>query len=391
MPEKRSDDRVLAPLQLQDTDRQHVGIWFRLTREPEAQPRLAPLLKEIDAAAGQAPKWAEDHIRALVGDRIPKRNHRLILALGYPRADGHEEWLFLGCDLLASSKGAKHWRNATESIAVTSFETANANTAAMMRRTVHTAEGLHHRRVLILGVGAVGSGLAVSLAKSGVPHLHLVDFDRLRPGNTVRHAAGLRYVGWPKTVATEEEVHQHAPDCTVTVNGDAWELDALGEWVAAADVVVDATANDGFSFLVNEVALRAKKPVVYAACHRRAAFGLIRLVRPGQDACYLCYECGGGSYGGHADYPTIPAGDEGEFLESGCGVPTVEASAVDIEATANAAARSVLRLLQGRQGAVNHCVIVNDLLPDVTGILAELGHHWQTWRPREACGACSRC
>ena len=391
MPATRSDDRVVAPLQLRDCDRRHVGVWFRLTGEPQPHARLAPLLREIDRAAGHAAGWAEGHIRALVGDRIHKHSHRLILALGYPNVGGNEEWLFLASDLVAAVKGAKRWRNAAESLAVTSFETAHASTSALMRRTAHTAQGLHHRKVLILGVGAVGSSVAVSLAKSGVPQLDLVDFDRIRPGNAVRHAAGLRYVGWPKTIATEEEIHQHAPDCTVTVGGNAWELDVLAARIEAADAVVDATANDGFSFLVNEVALRARKPVVYAACHRRAALGLVRLVRPGQDACFLCYESGGGSYGQDPSYPTIPAGDEGEFIEGGCGVPTVEAAAVDVEATANVAARSVLRLLQGRQGDANHCVIVNDSLPDVTGILAELGHHWQTWRPQHACGACSRC
>jgi len=390
MPEKRSTDRALGPLQLKDVDSRHVGLWFKLRREPHPYSRLAPLLREIDAASHHDDGWAESQIRGLAGARIHKHDYRLILALSYPGLAGEDAWLFVKCDLPAAGKGAKRWYRSTESLPLESYETGNADATAMMRRTAHTATNLVGRKVLVLGVGAVGSSVAVLLAKSGVPHLHLVDFDRIRPGNSVRHAAGLRYVGWPKTHATEEEILQYAPDCEVKVSGDAWNLDKLAERVAAADVIIDATANEAYSLLVNEVAIRARRPAVYVACHRRAIFGVVRLVRPGDDACFLCYESGGGSYGQHPDYPTIPPGEEGEFIEGGCGVPTVEASAIDVEATANVAARCVLRQLQERQERDNHCVIVNDVLPEINGLLAVPGHHWQQWLPRPQCGACSR-
>jgi hypothetical protein len=87
-------------------------------------------------------------------------------------------------------------------------------------------------------------------------------------------------------------------------------------------------------------------------------------------------------------YPHIPPGDEGWFSESGCGVPSVEASAVDIEAIANWAARVVLWSLRANLTESNHCLVVNDVLPDVSGCLNQIGVHWHTWAPLPRCEAC---
>jgi hypothetical protein len=150
-------------------------------------------------------------------------------------------------------------------------------------------------------------------------------------------------------------------------------------------VVVDATANPSFSLLLNEICLRAGRPAVYVAAHRRAAIGRVRVVRPGRDACLVCYEAG---HVGTVNYPRIPPADQGAFLEAGCGVPTVEASAVDVEAAANWAARAAFWQLEGKLAEDNHCLVVNEPLPDVGGPLARLGVHWEHWAPLPGCEAC---
>ena len=55
--------------------------------------------------------------------------------------------------------------------------------------------------VCVVGCGAVGSFVADLLFRSGVSHLHLVDPERMRPGNVVRHLAGNRSVGQLKVAA----------------------------------------------------------------------------------------------------------------------------------------------------------------------------------------------
>jgi hypothetical protein len=89
-----------------------------------------------------------------------------------------------------------------------------------------------------------------------------------------------------------------------------------------------------------------------------------------------------------ATRPVVPPGDEGEFYEAGCGVPTVEAPAVDVEATANWGARVVLWLLRDKLGPRNHLLVVNDEVPGLSGDLAIVGAHWDVFAPVPGCACC---
>jgi molybdopterin/thiamine biosynthesis adenylyltransferase len=386
MPPDLHGDRLLRHLGLAGRHRVAVGLWFRLQREPKPRTLLGPLLEEIDRAMGREPGTALAHAEALLGRKLRRPPVQLVLALGYPGPEGEERWLFLRSEL--SSKGVRWSRQ--ESLArvqVESYEAAPVTRGVLQRRIQHVASGVEGKQVLVFGQGALGGSVSMLLAKSGLGHLRIVDGATLRPGNAVRHEAGLTYAGWKKTAAVQHRVRDHAPDCHVRTEEPTWDPDNLREWLGEADAVVDATANPAFSLLLNEIALRAGTPIVYVACHRRAAVGTIRVVRPGQDACLVCYE---GGYAEEDEYPWIPPADEGEFLEEGCGSPATEASALDIEATANHAVRAILRLLRDELGEDDHCLVINEPLDDVDGILASTGVHWQRYPPLAGCRACGQ-
>jgi hypothetical protein len=173
---------------------------------------------------------------------------------------------------------------------------------------------------------------------------------------------------------------------------ETWNRAELLAIISRADVIVDATAVPSFGLLVSELCLQARRPLVAAAAFRRARLGRVRVTRPFLDACGLCYE--GGYVPLDATYPIIPVGPEGEFVESGCGVSTVEATAMDVDASANVAARAVLHLLRElHEGHVpadapNHALVVNERVEGVEGLLATPGIHWSRWPRRGACEAC---
>ena len=68
----------------------------------------------------------------------------------------------------------------------------------------------------MVGLGGVGSHAAHMLARSGVQHLRLVDFDQVTVSSLNRHAfAHLADVGTPKVVAAARHVAAFAPRCRI--------------------------------------------------------------------------------------------------------------------------------------------------------------------------------
>ena len=60
---------------------------------------------------------------------------------------------------------------------------------------------LEDMRVVCFGLGAIGSPMALALAREGVGKFTLCDPDTLRPGNIIRHALDLLSVGQFKAEA----------------------------------------------------------------------------------------------------------------------------------------------------------------------------------------------
>ncbi len=253
-PEVHSD-RVLSHIGLAQSVRNFTGLWFRLAREPNPKLVLSELLEEIDDAQNATPGSSLRRLHALVGTKNTGINP-IMIALGYPlplAADQgiKEEWLFLKVTGPGGGKAAT-WKSALEKSKIESFETAPASQQALMRRTRHVSRVVGGGKALIFGQGAIGSVVTVQLAKAGVRYMDIVDSDRIRPGNAVRHAAGLSYIGRFKTGATKAEALEHAPDCEVTCHPATWDPMKLTVLIDDADVVLDATANTSFSLLLNE-------------------------------------------------------------------------------------------------------------------------------------------
>jgi ThiF family len=388
----RTDERLLSLLGMGNTKPEASGVWFRLSDEPKPQPTLGAMLEDIDRSRRVLVGTALKELIGKLGQKVDAKRGTAVLALGYPDVQGQEQWLFLEVDVTALSPNVDRvrWSNPKilNQLPVRSFVTASVVPSAMLRRAGPVATQIEQRQVLIFGVGSVGSSVALLLAKAGLPKMRLVDTDVMMPGNTVRHVAGLLSVGEQKTIATKFEILSHVPSCVVTVEPGTWDPEILTSWIREADVVVDATANDSFSLLLNKLCVQQITPILFATTHRRAAIGRLRVVRPGEDACLVCH-----LFGHRYDdptYPKIPTDDEGTFVEEGCGVPTLEASAPDIEATSNWTARTVLWLFQGLLGLRNHCLIVNSELADVYGELREVGIHWSYWPPVPECECCGR-
>ena len=83
--------------------------------------------------------------------------------------------------------------------------------ALCQRHTAQAQEKLDRARVAIAGLGGLGSNVAFALARIGVGHLHLIDFDRVDAANLNRQQYFGRHLGMYKTDALREELLEINP------------------------------------------------------------------------------------------------------------------------------------------------------------------------------------
>lgn len=79
-------------------------------------------------------------------------------------------------------------------------------------------EKLKSAEVAIAGLGGIGSHVAVSLARSGIGHIHLVDFDTVDLTNLNRQAYTIEHVGRLKTEALKKLLLNINPYLNITID-----------------------------------------------------------------------------------------------------------------------------------------------------------------------------
>lgn len=70
--------------------------------------------------------------------------------------------------------------------------------------------------VAVCGAGGLGSNIAVHLARAGVGHLHIIDFDKVETTNLNRQYYFSDQIGMPKVTALKENILRITPCCKVT-------------------------------------------------------------------------------------------------------------------------------------------------------------------------------
>ncbi|MBI3571450.1 MAG: molybdopterin-synthase adenylyltransferase MoeB [Gammaproteobacteria bacterium] len=144
-------------------------------------------------------------------------------------------------------------------------------------------------RVLVIGLGGLGSPVAMYLAASGVGHLVIVDHDRVELSNLQRQIVHTtNTIGKEKVASAQAAMQLLNPDIRVTTFNKTLEADELAEQVKLADAVVDASDNFATRFGLNRLCVEYKKPLVSGAVIRlEGQVTTFRADLPGS-ACYRC-------------------------------------------------------------------------------------------------------
>ena len=144
-------------------------------------------------------------------------------------------------------------------------------------------------KVLVIGLGGLGSAASIYLTVAGVGHLTLVDFDKVDLSNLQRQILhGTADIGRPKTASARDTLLALNPDVQLTLIDHALNIQELAAQVEAADVVVDASDNFDTRFAVNEACVRAAVPLVSGAAIRFEAQISVYDPRNPDSPCYRC-------------------------------------------------------------------------------------------------------
>lgn len=165
----------------------------------------------------------------------------------------------------------------TTGLNITAAEAADISrtTRALRRGRVHP--GLDQRSVVIVGVGAIGSHLADLLFRSGIRKLTLIDHERVRPGNLVRHLVDDRAIGRFKVDAVREHLALRGLDASeirakvqqVRTTSEATQL------FESHDLVIDATASARTTSLLTWQAQTAGTPFLTVCLQRQGALARV--------------------------------------------------------------------------------------------------------------------
>lgn len=144
-------------------------------------------------------------------------------------------------------------------------------------------------RVLIIGLGGLGSPAALYLAAAGIGHIVLADFDRVELSNLQRQIIhGTSDLGRHKVDSARDRMQAINPGITVTALPQVLDGDDLLTEVTQADVVVDASDNFETRFQTNAASVRAQTPLVSGAAIRMEAQVCTFQPALSDSPCYRC-------------------------------------------------------------------------------------------------------
>lgn len=152
-------------------------------------------------------------------------------------------------------------------------------------------EAVQRARLLLVGAGSIGSAVADALALYGVGHLVLLDPDRLRWHNLVRHRARPSDVGKYKVMAIRDDLAITRP--ATEVNPLTWnvvsEADRVRAVMNTVDIVVCCADGVAPRRVVSHLARRARKPAVLSCILEDGAVGEVVRLQPWRDhGCLTC-------------------------------------------------------------------------------------------------------
>lgn len=122
------------------------------------------------------------------------------------------------------------------------------------RHGIVNQEKLNNTKVAIAGLGGLGSNIAVALARIGVGHLHLIDFDKVDISNLNRQHYFISHLNKYKTQALAEQLQMINPYLNIVTDCIKVTEDNIFALFKDEDIICEAfDFPENKAMLVNKV------------------------------------------------------------------------------------------------------------------------------------------
>jgi len=198
-------------------------------------------------------------------------------------------------------------------------------------------------KVLVVGVGGLGSPAALALARAGVATIGLIDPDVVELSNLQRqilHATA--DLGRAKIDSAREKLHQINPTVTIVAYQERLHADNLPELFRAYDFIIDGTDGVATKFLINDGAVLLSKPFSYAGIIQFQ--GQTLTILPGQTTCLRCL------------FPVPPSADDIPTCQESGIIGSLAGSLGVIQAT------EAIKYLNGAEGLLTNRLLTYDAM-----------------------------
>ena len=198
---------------------------------------------------------------------------------------------------------------------------------------------------VIVGCGAIGAAAAGLLVRAGVGRIRILDRDFVEPSNLQRQTLfdeDDARSALPKSVAADRKLR--AINSSIVIEGRVADLSPrnAAALLSGFDLILDGTDNFETRLLINDFAVHAGQPWIYAAAV--ASYGVTFTIRPGQSACLACL---------------LESSPNGLGLEETCDTVGVLGPAVNLIASLEVA--EALKLLSGHADALQNRLVSCDV------------------------------
>ena len=150
-------------------------------------------------------------------------------------------------------------------------------------------EKLLNSHVLIMGLGGLGSPVAMYLAAAGIGEITLVDFDKVELSNLQRQIIhSTSRLNQSKVESAAETIQQLNPLIKTTCINKRLEEKELKDLLSDIDLVVDATDNFTTRFMINRACFYTSTPLVSGAAIRMEGQVSVFNFKDTESPCYRC-------------------------------------------------------------------------------------------------------